>query len=219
MANPLSDMYDFVMPYCPGATSSFVDSQIRRVMRQFLRRSTILRELLPLTLTPNVNSLVLTPTTAGLEVAGVLWLRVNTGFDTGAVQFNPIHQLQEESGYRSDNNAVTGAPRGYNYFTPSAVIVSPPPDKAYPVQVEVYETTPLDGSVTTYPPACSPYLDVIGRGVVAELMGMPAKPFSDPQHAMLYQKLFGERTLAIRDELRQGGSRSVATARGPRFGA
>lgn len=214
-------LYDYVLPYLRGVTTPLVDNEIRRVVRQFLRKSTLLRESLSLNLTAGNNVLTLTPTAPTpptLEVAGVLQVAVNAGYANGGTTFNEIRQAPEDDVQRLALQTDEAPPRAFRYFPMSTLLLYPSPDAAYPVHVLVYETLTLDTANTTFPDVCAPYLDTIARGVIAECMMMPNKPFSEPQSAILYQRLYGDRVLALREELRQGGSAGVATARGPRFG-
>jgi hypothetical protein len=220
MATPFSALHDFTMPYLRGVSMAVLDHEIRRVVRQFLRKSTILRETLPFVCSTSSNILTLTPTTntPPLEVAGVLQVAVNTQFANGGTQYDEIRQAPEDTVQRMALLANPAAPRGFRYYPQSTLLLYPQPDQAYPVQVLVYEMITLDLTNTNMPDVCNDYLDVISRGVIAECMLQPNKPYTDLQSAVLYQRLYGDGVLALRETLRQGGSAGWATVRGPRFG-
>ncbi|MGU7895811.1 hypothetical protein, partial [Escherichia coli] len=63
MANvPFSRLYDQVLPYLPGAETAIVDSQIRKVLREFMKRTTICRQSFVITTVAGVSAYRLEPT-------------------------------------------------------------------------------------------------------------------------------------------------------------
>lgn len=220
MTNSITDFYDYVIPYVRGASTAVVDLEIRRILRQFFRRTTLLREVLPYTLTPSTSVLTIAPSVGAgaVDLAGVIDVEINGGYQNGTNYFTRILPLPEQAQPRPGWNPSPAQPRGFNFFPPSLVVFSPLPDLPYPVLITVFETMPLDNTNTTYPAVALQYADTVGHGVIAALLAMPGKPWTDLQNAVLYQKLYGERALALRDQLRSGGVRNSSRLTAPRFG-
>ena len=70
MAKPFTALHDDVLPYLPGAPVPLVDSAIRKATREFLRRTTVLRQEFTFTTTPGIDTYRLNP--ASGQVSSVL---------------------------------------------------------------------------------------------------------------------------------------------------
>lgn len=69
---PFSDLYNYVLPYVPGVETPLVDFHIRRVVREFCRRTTLWRHRVELTTEPGVPDYILSPYDATLGGATVM---------------------------------------------------------------------------------------------------------------------------------------------------
>lgn len=58
---PFSELYDLVLPYVPAVETPLVDYHIRRVTREFCRRTTLWRRRVTITTQPGVNDYLLAP--------------------------------------------------------------------------------------------------------------------------------------------------------------
>lgn len=68
---PFSDLYDYILPYVPSAETPLVDFHIRRVTREFCRRTTLWRRRIELTTEAGVADYILSPYDAALPGGGV----------------------------------------------------------------------------------------------------------------------------------------------------
>lgn len=125
-----SDLYDLILPYVPAAETPFVDYHIRRVTREFCRRTTLWRRRVTITTEPGVNDYLLSPYNAADPVVDVgppsepLWLpahqtsiSVTLGSVTGngqqTVGYNPATSVwtvsTEQTEWNLPSNLVTAA--------------------------------------------------------------------------------------------------------------
>lgn len=206
---PYLDWYDHTLPYLPGAETGVLDFHIRKILREFLRRTTVWRE--TITLTPLVGSYsyALVPANPGAIVAAVL----SVG-DSGNMNHFPVlpENYRPAPGY-----ADASRPRGW-------YVQALPYINLYgaigPTGVQCVLTLTLEPGVLEFPDfLLNQYSDIIGAGIVASMMAMPGKPWTQFEVAQVHWRRYVNGMLALRAELRDGGQPNSGRFTGPRFGA
>lgn len=199
------DLYDFVLPYLPGAEPGVVDLHINRALREFLTRTTVWREVFEFTTAAAASTYQLEPTQG--RVSSILSVEIDG---------TPARVLPEE---RRGNPAPGRATHWYG-LVPSLLNLYPTPAGEQAVRVEAALTLPLDGSVREFPTEVfQEHGESLAAGAIASMMQMPGKPWSQRDAAVTYGRAFGSAIRDTRAKLRDGGQPNQSTFRGPRFGA
>lgn len=202
------DLYDFILPYLPGAEPGIVDHHIRRVLREFFKRTTVWREVFEFNTTAGAPTAAyaLQPTTG--VVAAVLDVSANG---------RHIHPVPEES---RDPRATPAVPTGWYSLIPQVLVLYPKPNGITPIRVEAAITVAPDGEDRTFPTdVFTEHAEALGFGVVGAMMMMPGKPWTQRDSSLTYSRLFGSAIRDTRGKLRDGGQPNQSTFSGPRFGA
>lgn len=201
MANVAFDvLYDQLLPYLPGAEPSIVDSQIRKTLREFMKRTTLVRELFAFTTTSGLDTYKLTP--AFGQVSAIVEARL-------VDSQNPLRPISEDE----RRPTMPDRPRGWFSIVPDLISFYPVPDGAYPVTVNAVVT--LKQTDTTFPEELADhYAEAIAAGVLASMMSMPGKPWTQMQSAALSSRIFSGMIGTIRAKLRDGGQPSQGTFSG-----
>lgn len=206
MANvPFSRLYDQVLPYLPGAEPAIVDSQIRKVLREFMKRTTICRQSFYLTTVAGVSAYRLEPTFG--QVSSVLHVWQDCG--------SPLPNVPEEM----LAPAADARPRGWYTLVPHIINLYPRPNAAYCYVVDAVITLKQDD--TQFPEELAEqYSEALAAGVLSMMYSMPGKPWSQPDAARASGRVYSGVIQSIRSSLRDGGRPNQSTFRGiVRFGA
>lgn len=221
MAN-FSVLYDWVLPELPGCDLPIVNFHIRKVVRQFLKRTTLWREDVAIVLVPGQSLYPVTPIVPGVTPSDSdTDVGVPLGILTCTVNNQVINPITEQTRPADGILVQPCQPNAFFQFTPDYVTFYPVPDNAatYTALLHIYKTIPLTAADQSMPDAIySHYVEAIANGVKSSLMGMPKKPWSNIEMALTYNKMFADSTLALRDRFRSGGVRNATRITFPRFG-
>lgn len=210
MANvPFSRLYDQVLPYIPGAELPIVDVQIRKALREFMKRTTLIRETFVFPTVDGSSTYALTP--AFGQVSSVLHVSID---NNGTDRELPVRP--EELRYA---NADESTPNSWWTTVPGMLTLYPTPDAAYSVSIIAVVTLKQDD--TTFPEELATnYAEVIAAGAISALMAMPGKPWTSSANSQAAGRAFSDGIKTIRGGLRDGGQPNQSTFRGiARFGA
>lgn len=211
MANVTFDkLYDQVLPYIPGAEKAIVDSQIRKALREFMKRTTLIRETFAFPTTDGAPNYQLTPSFG--QVSSVL--RVFLDNSDGVER--ELAPRGEDLRYAGIDN---GQPNSWWSTVPNLLSLYPTPNGIYTVSVIAVITLKQDD--TTFPEELAAnYGEIIGAGAISALMAMPGKPWTSSPGSQSAGRTFSDGIKTIRAGLRDGGQPNQSTFRGiARFGA
>lgn len=102
-----NELYDLILPYVPAVETPLVDYHIRRVVREFCRRTTLWRHRVTITTQPGVNDYLLSPYDATEGVIGGggggpptgTWVPAHEAGVTAAVEVLSSSSLNYATGY------------------------------------------------------------------------------------------------------------------------
>lgn len=209
MPRPFTDVYDHVMPYVMAAEPALVDYQIRRVAREFLKRTTLWRATLEVILQPGDTFADLTTSIAGATVHSVIAVE-RDGRELPVIP----EPAQLEVG-----RWTPGQVRGWWQRSMPRIHFAPAPIEPTTIAVTVVLTLPLDPALVELPDQLvDHYIEEWAPGVVAALLAMPRKPWTDIDMAAVYQNQYVRRLHARRSAIRDGGRPNASTLTAPRFG-
>jgi hypothetical protein len=201
MANvALNTMYSQILPYLPGAETPLVDLQLRKVLREFMKRTTIYRETFMFNTTPGVSTYKLVP------VFGQVSSIIDAWGDNGKTLMRAIPE---------ERRVPIEARKPYGWFSqvPDYVTFYPTPDAAYPIMVSAAIMLQLTDN--EYPEEIlHHHAEVVAAGVLAAMYGMPGKPWTQSKAAVDAGRMFGRGINTIRAKLRDGGQPNQSTFRG-----
>lgn len=207
MANiAFNTLYDQILPYLPGAETALVDSQIRKVLREFMKRTTMIRQRITFNTSIGIPTYMLVPTFG--QVASVLHAWHAPSQTPLAVYVEP----------RTQRALDPGAPKAWLQMVPGYIQIAPTPDAVYPIEVEVAVT--LKQTDAVFPEEIRDnYAEAVAAGVLAMMYSMPGKPWTQGQAAKESGRVFSGMIKSIRAELRDGGQPNQSTFQGvARFG-
>lgn len=201
MANvPFSALYDQILPYLPGATEPIVDSQIRKVVREFMKRTTILRETFQFNTVAGTATYQLNPTFG--QVSSVLDAFIDS-------EQRPLGVSTEES--RGPRPAEK--PQAWYTMVPHLFTLWPTPDAAY--QITLNAVVSLGQTDTEIPEdIVKQYAETLAAGVLAMMFAMPGKPWTQAQAATSSGRMYHGMINTIRASLRDGGQPNQSVFRG-----
>ncbi len=213
MAN-LASLYELVLPYLPGAEVPVVQLHARRVLREFLRRTTVWRERVTFnTALPGVGvseTYRYAPTSG--EVAATLAVYVDGSS-------SPLPVATEAT--RANHRLQPAPPRGW--YSNAAALLSfwPQPDAVYAIEADVTLVIPIMQSAAgddTFPDdVFAEYGEDIAAGVIGYMMAMPGKPWTQMEAGQIYLRRYENRIRSLRGRLRDGGQPNASTMHGPRI--
>lgn len=223
-----SEFYDHILPYLPAVETPLVDYHIRRVVREFCRRTTIWRQVVNFTTEIGEDEYLFRPYTvlpvdAGLSEQYALteddiWEPISILSVT--VDGRTIPPVPEE--YRRVPGQTLQSQRPTGWFSPSprVIVFNHAPTEELAVALHIVAGLSLEPGVVEVPEMLvADYREVISDGVVSSLKMLAQKPWYDPEGAQIAGRRFVGAVLALRGKLRDAGQPSVSTARAPRFGA
>lgn len=217
-----STLYDWVMPELPGCDIPIINFHIRKQAREFLRRTTLWREDVTITLVAGQALYPIVPIVPGVNPSDAdTDVGVPLGVLTVCVNNQPINPLTEQTRPADGVLIQPCQPNAWFQFTPDYIQFYPTPDNAatYTAIVQIYKTIPLTSTDLVMPDALySHYMEILANGVKASLMGMAKKPWSNQELALVYNRMFADGVLSTRDKYRSGGQRSATRITFPAFG-
>lgn len=195
----LSDLHNHVVPFLPGAETTMIDYQSRRVLREFFKRTTVWREVFEFNTTAGVATYSLQPT-AGI-VAHVMQVFVD------GKQAVPVPEDR-----RDMQAAAVEKPTGWYSLLPQVLTLYPAPIGVVPVKVEAALTLDVAEAAPTYPDdVLNEHAEAIAAGVIGAMMLMPGKPWTQSEHGTMYSRIFGSAVRETRGKLRDGGQPNQST--------
>jgi hypothetical protein len=206
------DFYDFILPEVPLTTKEFVDFQMRRVLREFFRRTTCWRHTQAVALTDaTTNPISLTvPDGIASHVLSVV-------LDGGQ---RPLPVLPEHMRLPVGATIDRGRPAAWYTIEADQLYLYPPPNGDFTLQISLVANMPRDPAFKTVPDfVLDHYHDVVAAGVIGELYSMAGKPWTQPDAGKLKNKSFYRGMQGIRASMRDGGQPNSSVFTGPRFGA
>lgn len=193
-------LYDYVLPYLPGAEKGIVDFHIRRVLREFFKRTTIWRLQFQFVTTPGTSDYQLVPGAANQQVSSILSVDVDT---------KEVPVVPED---RRDRNATPGKPTGWYNTLPQLLTLYPTPDAAYTIRVNAALTLPIDTAERSVPAnVINEYAEKLAAGVISGMMLMPGKPWTKLDVGASYGRIYGACLRETRGQIRDGGQPSAST--------
>lgn len=211
MANvPFSRLYDQVLPYIPGAELPIVDVQIRKALREFMKRTTLIRETFSFPTVNDSPNYQLTPSFG--QVASVLQVFI----DNNVGDERELPPRGEDLRYAGLDN---GEPNSWWTSVPNLLSLYPTPNGAYTISVIAAITLKQDDTV--FPEELvTNYAEILAAGTISAMMAMPGKPWTSSPGSQSAGKTFSDGIKTIRGGLRDGGQPNQSTFRGiARFGA
>jgi hypothetical protein len=205
---PFLDFYDHLLPYLPGAEPGVVDLHIRKILKEFLRRTTIWREVIVVNPVVSGALYALVPAQPIGRVSDVL--RVGHGTSSITLPNIPEHMRVAPGSSASPRDGWYVQNLPYIYLATSTGLAT----------VEVALTLTLEPGVVEFPDfLLNNHSDVLTAGILASLMAMPGKPWTQFDMAKVNWTRYVNGVLALRASLRDGGAPNASTITGPRFGA
>lgn len=207
MANiPFNTLYDQVVPYLPGAEPGIIDSNIRKALREFMKRSAMFREEFVFNATPGVSAYQLNATFG--QVASILSVYAPSISDRA---LEVATELEQTPNYRGPLRWFTVVPQVINLI--------PAPDSA--IEVRVNAIVQLRQTDTTYPEEIlHNHGEAVAAGVLSIMMAMPGKPWTKTDSAKQYGRVFNSEIKSVRARIREGGQPNHSTfIAARRFGA
>lgn len=194
---PFSAMHNLVLPFLPGADLPIVDNTIRKVVREWMKRTTCIRETFVFNTVAGVSDYQLTPTFGQVASIMAVW---------GDPSADPLKVITEEL----RRNAAPARPYGWWEMIPGVVKMYPTPDGVYPITVNaVVQLTQLQ---TTMPEELvANYGEELANGVMAMMMSMPGKPWTQSKAAMDLARSFNGAIRTVRGKIRDGGQPNHST--------
>lgn len=206
-----ADMYDFVMTEIRGVETTVVDFNVRKVTRDFLKRTTMWREVLQLPMTVGATAYRLVPHNGGI-VAGVLSVGTRDG------KFDGMPGLTENRLSAPGYAQQPGDATGWHSLYPNVIEFREAPTEAYTLPIAVYKTLSLDPQDDLIPDEVfDNYAEVLANGIKANLQAMPSKPWTDMTNAQLNNTLYARATNAAIAALRRGGANTPQRVIAPVF--
>lgn len=204
-----AELYDRILPYLPGAELPVVNLIIQRTARDFLRGSAVWQETLLVPTVTAQRDYVLSPTAAGARPSSVLWVRENSR-DIPVVPEGLMRRM----------TTTPGVPYGWYSEVPTILTLLPTPDAVYNVTVRVVLTLTVASAQSDIPEVLTKdYPEEVASGVLANMLLMPGKPWTNTNTAGLHAIQYAKAIRAIRAIAREGGRPGSSTVRGIRFGA
>lgn len=210
MANvPFSVLYDQTRPYLPGAEPGIIDAQIRKALREFMKRTTLIRETFAFDTIQDASTYQLIPSFG--QVSSVL----DVFYDDNAGNEIMLRPRPEEARYLR----TPAQPDSWWTSIPDILTMSPVPDGVYTVSVRAVISLKQDD--TTFPEELyKHHAEALAAGVMALMYAMPGKPWTSSQNSKEAGRLYNGAIRTIRGNLRDGGQPNQSTFTGiAKFGA
>lgn len=174
---PISDFFPRMLPYLPGCPAPLAAQVILDAAIAFCESTQSVRlELEPFNTVPG-EAVYSLEAPAQQQVARVLDVVVG-GRRASPRAADNFESLGRPSGAPLAYSAVWGDD-GFQ------VRLHPPPDKVYPVAVNV-ALQPARNATALHPDLFDLWVDAVLAGATARAMAIPGQPFSDPHGAMAY---------------------------------
>lgn len=198
MANvPFSALHELVLPYLPGADTPIIDSTIRKVVREWMKRTTCIRQTFAFNTVAGVSDYQLNPTTGLVSSIMAVWQ--DPASDPLGVAYEDMRR-----------NALAARPTHWWETIPGVVKLYPTPDAVYPITVNAVIT--LSHSDTVMPEELvAAYGEELTSGVLSMMMSMPGKPWTQSRAAVDMGRVFNGAIKTARGKIRDGGQPNSST--------
>lgn len=192
--------YDQLIPYLPGVELPLVNLQIRKVMRDFLTRTTLAREKFPFETIAGTDTYRLNATYG--EVCSILSVKLP------AYSPHPLPVVAEERRWPM----AEGQPRGWFAALPHLPVLWPTPDAEYAVEIEA-AVRPTLGDDLFPQDVVTQHMEAISMGVLGAMYSMPGKPWTKADAAAGAARGYSSAVKTIRATMRDGGQPNASTFR------
>jgi hypothetical protein len=215
MSFPLSDLYDFILPFVPVVDTPLVDNALIRAVRVVACQTGIHRGVVTDNTVIGQNDYTLTPPT-GYEIDSILQVRLYPASDSSGkgVKLYPISDSVLNDMLTFD----AALPTSWRYIAGGAFSLYPTPDSVEEFKVTAILRPELDTALEL-DQVYYQYRELIADGAMAFLFAMPAKPWTNEKQSAQSYARFGQGVLALRARIRAGGQVNNGTLKSVRFGA
>lgn len=195
---PFSVMYDQLIPYLPGAEKPLIDSQLRKALREFMRRTTLCRETFQwYTQAPALPTYKLLPAYGEVSSTIGVWIDED---------LKPLPVATEERRVPAD----PAKPRGWFSTVLDYINLYPEPDGEYLITASSVVTLRQDA--VSFPEVIyDHHAEAVAAGVLALMYGMPGKPWTQQAAAQAAGRMFAGEIRTLRGSLRDGGQPNQST--------
>lgn len=195
---PFSKLYDQVLPYLPGAETPIVDSQIRKAVREFMRRTTLIRETFQwYTQFPSLPTYKLLPGYGEVSSTIGVWIDED---------LKPLPVATEDRRPPRE----PGKPVGWFSTVLDYINLYPEPDAEYLITCSSVVTLRQDA--VSFPEVIfDHHAEAIAAGVISAMCSMPGKPWTQPTAAQQAGRMFAGEIRTLRGSLRDGGQPNQST--------
>lgn len=198
MANvAFNALHNLIVPYLPGADIPILDNSIRKVVREFMKRTTIIRETFVFPTVDGSSGYQLLPTFG--QVASIIAVWDDPAAD-------PLKVATEEM----RRNVPKGRPTHWFQTIPGVINLYPQPDGVYTITANAALT--LTQTDTQLPEELvANYGEELTAGVLAMMMSMPGKPWTQSKASIEMGRVFNGSIKTVRGSLRDGGQPNQST--------
>lgn len=163
----VSQMRDLIASHIAGADMVVIDDAIRWALYEFLTETTLLRESFSVNLLVNTPNYVVTPATAGGQLALILSAYIGSSWRVWPRRMDDVIP------------GTTGRPQIIALGDSRTFQVYPIPQTAETMTVLAAVTVSVNrGVALTIPYVCEPYFQLLAEGAIGFLQRMPDKPWS-----------------------------------------
>lgn len=189
---PYTALYDDVMPELPGADLPIVLHQIKRTCNDFYERSLYGREVgAPINIVALTTSYTAVPLdAANFQVGKIIEVRFNNGSSAGPKKLEPRSQAQLDIEV-PNWDTLTGDPCYYTQTAIDTMTLALIPNASYVGGLLVtIARLPQYAGAGIDTPIYDKFNETLGAGVKQRMMRMPKKPWSNPQLALEYGRIY-----------------------------
>lgn len=190
-----------ILPYAPGCAEPTALAAVIKAAQAFCERTRLWRANAAISVTPATANVVPVPT--GAELFEIESAR----FDGRELKAISLHDL--DTLHPRWREMDPGDARWITQSLPGSVQVVPPSTGTLTLTTLL---RPTDAALQL-PDLFSQYTQLIADGALAEILMLPAQPFSDPQRAQFYAVRFDTRTDTLFKRTIQGQQRAPVRAR------
>lgn len=198
MANvPFSALHELVLPYLPGADTPIIDSTIRKVVREWMKRTTCVRQTFQFNTANGLSDYQLLPGSG--QVASIMAVWQDPAADPLRVATEDLRRTSSPA-----------RPTHWWEMIPGVVKFYPTPNGIYPITVNAVLT--LTQTDTTLPEELvANYGEQLTSGVLSMMMSMPGKPWTQSKAAIDMGRVFNGAIKTERAKIRDGGQPNQST--------
>lgn len=200
--------YDHILPEVNGVAAGVVNFTLRQVCIDFCEETGIHRaEVTPINVVAGTAEYTLTSPVAETEPYKV----AAAWHDDLPLDIATLDVLSSFQKYWPDTD---GTPRAYTQKQPDKIVLYPNPETALTAGLRVeliLRPTQTSTGLTTW--IAERYMDCLAYGVKGRLMAQPNRPWTNPDYAAYYLRLYGSARTAARAEANTSLTRAALSVR------